>query len=38
MFSCEIFKDTYFEENLRTAASMGVLLELCNDTIIYEQK
>ena len=31
-FPVNIFKKTYFEENLRTAASAGVLLEFCNDT------
>ena len=33
-----MFKNTYFEEHLRTAASACVLLEFCNDTNIYEQK
>ena len=37
-FPVNIFNNTHFEENLRTAAAAGVLLEFCNDTNIYELK
>ena len=37
-FPVNILKNPYLEEYLRKAASVGGLLEFCNDTNMYERK